>query len=158
MFGCKAFVHIPIDERSKLDGKSKQCIFLGYGRDDFGYKFWDPVDKKIVRSRDVVFLEDQTIEDIEKEEKPKQVTHGFIDVEPKPPAIIMIRSVRERHPSQKYSPHEFVLLTDAAELECYEEAMLHEEKDKWFKSMQEKMKSLHENHTFELVNLKVKEH
>jgi len=50
VFGCKEFVHIPRDERSKLDGKSKQCIFLGYGWDDFGYRFWDPVDKKIVRS------------------------------------------------------------------------------------------------------------
>jgi len=44
-----------------------------------------------------------------------------------------------------------VLLTDEGEPECYEEVMLHEEKDKWFKAMQEEMKSLHENHTFELV-------
>ena len=46
-----------------------------------------------------------------------------------------------------------MLLNDGGEPKCYEEAMLHEEKDKWFKSMQEEMKSLHENHTFELVNL-----
>ena len=31
VFGSKAFVHIPKDERSKLDPKAKQCIFLGYG-------------------------------------------------------------------------------------------------------------------------------
>lgn len=30
-FGCKVFVHIPKDERSKLDVKLKQCIFIGYG-------------------------------------------------------------------------------------------------------------------------------
>ena len=36
VFGCKTFVHIPKDERSKLDRKSKQCIFFVYGRDDFG--------------------------------------------------------------------------------------------------------------------------
>ncbi|KAK4386042.1 Retrovirus-related Pol polyprotein from transposon TNT 1-94 [Sesamum angolense] len=30
IFGCSAYVHVPSDERSKLDWKSKQCIFLGY--------------------------------------------------------------------------------------------------------------------------------
>jgi len=39
VFGCKAPVHIHRDEISKLDGKSKQFIFSGYGRDDFGYRF-----------------------------------------------------------------------------------------------------------------------
>ena len=62
IFWCKAFVHIPKDERSKLDGKTKQCIFLGQGRDEFGYRLWDPAVRKIVRSRDVIFFEDQTIE------------------------------------------------------------------------------------------------
>nr|KYP48956.1 Retrovirus-related Pol polyprotein from transposon TNT 1-94 [Cajanus cajan] len=62
VFGCKAFVHIPRDERSKLDTKTRQCIFIGYGEDEFGYRFYDPVEKKLVRSRDVQFMEDQTIE------------------------------------------------------------------------------------------------
>ena len=69
VFGCKAFVHIPKDERSKLDLKTRQCIFVGYGLDEFGYRFYDPVVKKLVRSRDVVFMEDQTIQDVEKIEK-----------------------------------------------------------------------------------------
>lgn len=47
VFGCRAFVHIPKDERSKLDDKSKQCIFLGYAHSEFGYRLWDPIDKKI---------------------------------------------------------------------------------------------------------------
>ena len=58
VFGCRAFVYIPKDERSKLDGKAKPCIFVGYGHEDFGYRLWDPVNKKIIRSRDVVYLED----------------------------------------------------------------------------------------------------
>ena len=69
VFGCKACVHVPKDERSKLDVKTKQCIFIGYGQDEFGYRFYDPIDKKLIRSRDVVFFEDQTIEDIDKTEK-----------------------------------------------------------------------------------------
>ncbi|MCI61994.1 retrotransposon-like protein, partial [Trifolium medium] len=65
----RAFVHIPRDERSKLDKKPKQCLFMGYGNEQFGYRLWDPVDKKIIRSLDVIFLEDQTIEDFDKAEK-----------------------------------------------------------------------------------------
>ena len=29
VFECPAYVHIPSEERSKLDPKSKKCIFLG---------------------------------------------------------------------------------------------------------------------------------
>ena len=69
VFDCKAFVHIPKDERSKLDAKTRQCIFIGYGEDEFGYIFYDPIEKKLVRSRDIQFMEDHTIEDIDKVEK-----------------------------------------------------------------------------------------
>jgi len=69
VFDCKAYVHVPKDERSKLDAKTRQCIFIGYGQDEFGYKFFDPVERKSIRSRDVKFMEDQTIEDIDKIEK-----------------------------------------------------------------------------------------
>ena len=69
VFRCKVFVHVLKDEKSKLDVKTQQYIFLGYGLDEFGYRLYDPVGKKIVRSRDVVFVEDQTIEDIEKTEE-----------------------------------------------------------------------------------------
>jgi hypothetical protein len=58
VFGCKAFVHIPKDERSKLYVKTQQCIVLAYGLDEFGYSLYGPVEKKLVRSRDVVFMED----------------------------------------------------------------------------------------------------
>ncbi|KAH0716574.1 hypothetical protein KY290_012732 [Solanum tuberosum] len=85
VFGCKACVHVPKDERSKLDIKTKQCIFIGYGQDEFRYQFYDPVDKKLIRSRDVVFFEDQTIEDIDKVEKPdSQIDESLIDVDPVP--------------------------------------------------------------------------
>ena len=65
VFGCRAFVYVPRDERSKLDSKTKQCIFLGYSNEEFGYRLWDPTTKKIIRSRDVVFFENQTIEDLD---------------------------------------------------------------------------------------------
>lgn len=71
VFGCRTFVHIPKDERSKLDNKTKPCIFLGNGYEEFGYCLWDPVEKKLTKSKDVVFLKDQTIEDMETAKKPQ---------------------------------------------------------------------------------------
>ena len=32
VFGCKAFMHIIKEERSRLDAKSKQCIFIAMGK------------------------------------------------------------------------------------------------------------------------------
>ena len=47
----------------KLDNKSKPCISMGYLEDEFGYRLWDILDKKVVRSQDIVFMEDKMIED-----------------------------------------------------------------------------------------------
>ncbi|RDY02755.1 hypothetical protein CR513_13743, partial [Mucuna pruriens] len=69
VFDCKVFVNVPKDERSKLDMKIRQCIFIGYGQDEFGYKLYDHVEKKLVKSRDVQFVEDQTIKNINKVKK-----------------------------------------------------------------------------------------
>ena len=58
VFGCKAYVHIPQDERSQLDANTRQYIFLGYGLDEFVYKLFDPSVRKVVRSCGVVLMED----------------------------------------------------------------------------------------------------
>jgi hypothetical protein len=57
IFGCPAYVHISGEDMSKLDPKSKKCIFLGFKKRVKGYKLWDPVAQKVVISRDVVFDE-----------------------------------------------------------------------------------------------------
>ena len=70
-----------------------------------------------------------------------------------PPDVSLRRSTRDRHPSTRYSVDEYVLLTDGGEPECYAEAMEDEHKSEWVDAMQDEMKSLHDNHTFELVKL-----
>ncbi|GJU36136.1 retrovirus-related pol polyprotein from transposon TNT 1-94 [Tanacetum coccineum] len=87
VFGCKASVYILKDERSKLDVKGKPCVFLGYGQDEFGYRLYDPVQKKLVRSRVVVFEEDQTLKDVENAERETipQYNDDLIDLDPVPP-------------------------------------------------------------------------
>ena len=88
VFGCRAFVHIPKDERSKLNVKVKPCIFLGYGHEEFGYMLWDQMIKKIVKSRDVVFLEDQLVDDGDKVEKASSFAEIQIRIDPVVPPIV----------------------------------------------------------------------
>ena len=45
------------------------------------------------------------------------------------------------------------MLTDGGEPECFEEAMSHQYKNEWVKAIQEEMKSLNENHLYDLVML-----
>lgn len=56
-FGCIAYAHVPKEHGgSKLDARSVKCILIGYhGRRS--YRLWDPVEQKLVISRDVIFEE-----------------------------------------------------------------------------------------------------
>lgn len=173
VFGYRAFVHIPGDERSKLDVKSR---------------LYNPVDKKVIRSRDVVFLEDHIFEEKDKAtEKPRPssdmpdspdpvivqensnqggveeaqeevsrnedesvVDEPELSIQLPPPQPLQDeprRSTRERKQSTGYDPNEYVLLTDGGELESFSEALAHEKKEEWLQAMQEEIVSLQENHT-----------
>ena len=57
VFGCVSYVHIDSNACSKLDAKSKICFFIGYGDEKFGYRFWDEQNRKIIRSKNVIFNE-----------------------------------------------------------------------------------------------------
>ena len=57
VFGCDAYTHIPKDERTKFDSKTRKCIMVGYGTVTKGYRLYDMKEKKIIRSRDVHFNE-----------------------------------------------------------------------------------------------------
>ena len=66
-FGCLAFCHIPDAKRSKLDAKSRPCIFLGYEKTVGTYTLIDPARNfTLVRSRDVAFEEDKSGADLYK--------------------------------------------------------------------------------------------
>ena len=72
IFGCPTYIHIPIEERSKLDSKSKKGIFFRFKKGVKWYKLWDPMAQKVVISRDVVFDENSKIKVFRKEEESQE--------------------------------------------------------------------------------------
>ncbi|KAB2616999.1 hypothetical protein D8674_012868 [Pyrus ussuriensis x Pyrus communis] len=59
VFGSLAHVHVPDVKRGKLDDKSFPCVLLGVSEESKGYRLFDPIAKKIVVSRDVIFEEEK---------------------------------------------------------------------------------------------------
>ncbi|XP_074318153.1 uncharacterized protein LOC141654945 [Silene latifolia] len=47
-------------KRSKLDDKSKKCVFLGVSDESKAWRLYEPISKKVIISKDVVFEEDKT--------------------------------------------------------------------------------------------------
>ncbi|RDX71323.1 hypothetical protein CR513_49344, partial [Mucuna pruriens] len=133
VFGCKVCTHVQKDERSKLDMKTRQCIFTGYGQDEYdGFN---------------VLLDDDT-----KEEQEMLQDENLGDA-PKPPPVQLGRSNRERQSFTRYISNEYVTLANGEEPKCYQEAMESEERQKWLDAMQDEINSLHDNHTYDLVKL-----
>ena len=60
VFGCVSYVHIPDNQRTKLEVKSRKSIFVGYPegtkrKEEKGCKLHDPSSRKFFQIRDVVF-------------------------------------------------------------------------------------------------------
>ncbi|KAL5759614.1 hypothetical protein ACOSQ2_018452 [Xanthoceras sorbifolium] len=140
VFGCISYVHIDSTEKSKLDAKSNKCVFVGYGGDEFGYRFWDYENRKIIRSRDVIFNENLMYKDrsiaesssstTEAETKEfaefEEISRSDVQISPETvqeelDAPELRRSSRVPKPIQRYSPSlHYLLLTNSGEPECYE--------------------------------------
>ncbi|KAG6424426.1 hypothetical protein SASPL_114844 [Salvia splendens] len=173
---CKTYVHFPKDDMSKLDAKVRQFILIGYNQDKFGYRLYGPIEKMVTRSRDVVFNEDQTIEDIDRAESSDYHSpDDLVDIDlgsiphlpttvdnlENPPDIDNddlqevepIRSTKDRQQSTRYYSSEYVLLTDGGEPKYFEEAMEGVDKQNLFLAMEDEMKSFHDNDTSDLIPL-----
>ena len=53
------------------------CFLIGYGDEKFGYRFWDEQNKKIIRSRNVIFNEQFMYKDR------STVVSGFTEIDQK---------------------------------------------------------------------------
>uniref|UniRef100_A0A2N9GJC7 Integrase catalytic domain-containing protein n=1 Tax=Fagus sylvatica TaxID=28930 RepID=A0A2N9GJC7_FAGSY len=182
IFGCPAYVHISGEDRSKLDPKSKKCIFLGFKKGVKGYKLWDLVAQKVVISRDVVF-DEKSMTKAFKEEKSQaaessnnigrstvQVELDELESQSKEPhrdqephsndqeqdSTRSDRPKRNKRPPVRYGFEDLVsyaLLTSSEDPSTFQEAIESSEKDKWMEAMVEENESLSKNKTWELTEL-----
>ena len=56
-FGCPSYMHVQSGEPFKLDSKSRKCIFLALEKCVKGYWLWDPISKKMVTNKYIIFDE-----------------------------------------------------------------------------------------------------
>ncbi|KAE8714062.1 hypothetical protein F3Y22_tig00110201pilonHSYRG00172 [Hibiscus syriacus] len=59
VFRSIVYVMYNSQEISKLDPKSRKCKFLRYADGVKGYRLWDPTARKVIISRDVIFVENK---------------------------------------------------------------------------------------------------
>lgn len=62
MFGCIGHVHILNVKRTKLDSRSSKYVLLGVSEQTKSYKMYNPLTKKVVISRDVIFKENKILD------------------------------------------------------------------------------------------------
>ena len=163
-FGCTSFVHIPKDERDKLDAKSKKCIFLGYGSTTKGYRLFNLDTKKVFHSRDVIFDEFQCTS-FEKESSKPDEYEKYVEVEipceeerevkdtviPEINEGELRRSVRERKPPNFYGEWVNVCSSESSEPTSVEEALNSPDSNKWKEAMKLEMESIARNNVWTLV-------
>jgi transposase InsO family protein len=57
VFGCTSYVHVPQNQRNKLQSHTLKCIFAGYAPEHKGYLFFHPETRQTITSNAAVFDE-----------------------------------------------------------------------------------------------------
>lgn len=73
-FEIKAYALSKNGRNGKFEAKSDECIFVGYCDESKAFRLWDPKTRKIIKSRDVHFIEDEIERKFEKFEIPENET------------------------------------------------------------------------------------
>lgn len=79
VFGSVGYVHFLDETRNKLDDKSEKLVFNEYAKNSKDYKFYNPLNGKIIISRNVDFDEDDFWEWNVKEDDNCNFLHLFDD-------------------------------------------------------------------------------
>ena len=172
VFGCQVFMHVPDQKRKKLEAKAIKGIFVGYPTGSKGYKVFLPKSRKMIRSRDVKFLENTFQHDCDKDDTEElktmlTPTHESYtpdpfadsdpsDVEEELPPVPSSRPVRERRKPDRYGEYEWATVA-AVEVDSDPRTLKQARRSpnslKWDTAMKEELASLEKHNTWTLVNL-----
>nr|KYP31898.1 Retrovirus-related Pol polyprotein from transposon TNT 1-94 [Cajanus cajan] len=156
VFGSVAYGQVPNQQRTKLEDQSKKYIFIGYDEKAKAYKLFDPVNQKLVVSRDVHVEESKTwnwSNSIEEETSSEVVmppisTTTELSKDESEPQQPRIRSLQEIYNTTN-EVHVVCLLADSEDLN-FEKAV---QDEKWKLAMDEEIGAIERNKTWELTNL-----
>ena len=180
VFGCTAFVHVPDEKRRKLDAKSVKGIFVGYPSGSKGYKVYVPETRKMIKSRDVKFLENSfptssnadpsdynelvkskqdSVADTEYSLLPgtdefEDPLYDESEVDRMIPILDMSRPLRNRRSPQRFG--EWATVADVeieSDPKTYKQAMKSPNSKQWENAMKEELSSLNKHNTWDLVDL-----
>ena len=177
-FGTPAFYHIPKIRRTKWQCSGEQCKVVGYEGTN---QYWVIARGRVRVTRDLRII--KRLEDTEtttvKSVKPTEPVgdeelENTIDLDsdteshddtayskkitaPVIPTLASTRSRREtagKFNSTRYQPEAYIACTlDSDEQSSYTEALKSQQAPEWKEAIEEELKSIIENHTWELVQL-----
>ena len=161
VFGSVAYAHVPDQRRTKLDDKSKKYVFIGYDEKTKAFKLFDPIEEKVVVSRDVQVNEESAWDwnnkkEVTQEEEIEESTSAPIIKQTSPPTSDdeeeprqpKMRSLQDLYETTS-EVHLVCLLADAENI-TFEEAVRDK---KWQAAMDEEISAIERNETWELVEL-----
>jgi transposase InsO family protein len=163
VFGSICYIHVPAQKRHKLEDKSIRGIFLGYSTQSKGYRVYNLQTKKLIVSRDVNVDENASWNWNE-----EQVERSNITIPIPQSDIEDITGTTEEPgtpplpPQQETSSPESTPTRVRSLVDIYETcnlAMLEPEnydvaskQEVWVKAMQDEIKMIEKNNTWELVD------
>ncbi|GJW86332.1 retrovirus-related pol polyprotein from transposon TNT 1-94 [Tanacetum coccineum] len=137
--------------RSKLNDRSEKHVFVGYDKQSKGYKLYNPVTRKVAVSRDVEFEEEGSWDwSIEQNER-----YDFLPMTDEEETGESGDEVQQLESSTPTPTQDSPLSSSKREpktgaLRVFEEAM---KSKKWRQAMEEEIKSIEKNDTWELTTL-----
>lgn len=179
VFGCEAMAQIPKELRKKWDPKSQKLLMMGYSETRKAYRLINPINKKIIFSRDVKFLEyaKQNTEQKPTEEKKEEMVIDFEEKKEKPDSDIeddewcetfseeqnemeeveTTRSGRIINKPAKMKDYVTYLTLNEDQMETnvntVEEVMSEPNSEEWKIAMRKEMEALKKNDVYEVTDL-----
>ncbi|UYV79406.1 hypothetical protein LAZ67_17002496, partial [Cordylochernes scorpioides] len=162
-FGCNAYVHIPKDNRKKLHKKSIRTFFVGYTETNKNYRMWDPIARKIIISRDVIFTEANTSENIQDNQQEQVTIYSEESVDSTNTSSKQEEScryplrnrIREKEQSSTSCTRaiSYACYVHDQEPLNYEDAIVGQNSKQWKLAMDDEFNSLMKNQTWTYVTL-----
>lgn len=152
VFGTECYVHVPKQNRQKLDAKAIKGYLVGYCDNKDGYRVYVPEKGTVVLSRDVIFKDEEiTASEVEGSSVELSENLETCDESCQPPENQNKPVLRDRTQLKLPARYDDFAMLTFNEPSSFSEALRCDESHQWELAMRDEMQSLAENNTWELV-------